>query len=293
MSGRTAAEWFDQVTGEVRRVRYVRNRPVIEFTPKRRGQQVEALDALCYAWGVRQSPAVKAIDLRARAAAPADRAAAFTRRCAAHAAAAAPIVDGQLGGPVQRMSAARVKLLRSSSAQVEMRVLADLKPYPGNARTHSARQVKQIARSMRQWGFTIPILIDEDDMILAGHGRKLAAERLKLEEAPCLVARGWSDAQKKAYVIADNKLAENARWDDDLLIAEITALREEDPTIDLVIGFDERELDKLAEDIAERAAPKLKGLNYSIVVRCEGELQQRELLAAFEEQGLKCEALIA
>jgi ParB-like chromosome segregation protein Spo0J len=191
------------------------------------------------------------------------------------------------------MSAARVKLLRSSSAQVEMRTLADLKPYPGNARTHSARQVKQIARSMRQWGFTIPILIDEDDMILAGHGRKLAAERLKLDEAPCLVARGWSDAQKKAYVIADNKLAENARWDDDLLIAEITALREEDPTIDLVIGFDERELDKLAEDIAERAAPKLKGLNYSIVVRCEGERQQRELLAAFEEQGLKCEALIA
>ena len=63
-----AANWFDQVTGEVRRVRYVRNRPVIEFTPKRRGQQVEALDALCYAWGVRQSPAVKAIDLRARAA---------------------------------------------------------------------------------------------------------------------------------------------------------------------------------------------------------------------------------
>ena len=85
---------------------------------------------------------------------------------------------------------------------------------------------------------------------------------MRLEEAPCLVARGWSDAQKKAYVIADNKLAENARWDDDLLIAEITALREEDPTIDLVIGFDEREVDKLAEDIAERAAPKLKGLNY-------------------------------
>jgi phage terminase large subunit GpA-like protein len=67
VSDELPANWFDQVTGEVRRVRYVRNRPVIEFTPKRRGQQVEALDALCYAWGVRQSPAVKAIDLRARA----------------------------------------------------------------------------------------------------------------------------------------------------------------------------------------------------------------------------------
>ena len=64
----TIEDWFDQVTGEVRRVRYVRNRPVIEFVPKRRGQRTEALDALCYAWGVRQSPAVKAIDLRARAA---------------------------------------------------------------------------------------------------------------------------------------------------------------------------------------------------------------------------------
>ncbi|HTV35930.1 MAG TPA: terminase gpA endonuclease subunit, partial [Xanthobacteraceae bacterium] len=68
VSDELPANWFDQVTGEVRRVRYVRNRPVIEFTPKRRGQQVEALDALCYAWAVRQSPAVKAIDLRARAA---------------------------------------------------------------------------------------------------------------------------------------------------------------------------------------------------------------------------------
>ena len=67
-SDELSEDWFDQVTGEIRRVRYVRNRPVIEFTPKRRGQRLEALDALCYAWAVRQSPAVKAIDLRARAA---------------------------------------------------------------------------------------------------------------------------------------------------------------------------------------------------------------------------------
>src|ERR1700693_123165 len=102
------------------------------------------------------------------------------------------------------MNEQRGKITKWPGAKVEMRVLADLKPYPGNARTHSARQIKQIARSMRQWGFTMPILIDENDMILAGHGRALAAERLKLEEAPCVVARGWSEPQKKASVTADN-----------------------------------------------------------------------------------------
>src|SRR5215468_526674 len=90
-------------------------------------------------------------------------------------------------------------------------------PYARNARTHSPAQIAQIAASIREWGFTVPVLIDEAGMIIAGHGRVLAAQQLGLGEVPVIVARGWTEAQKKAYVIADNKLTENGGWDEALL----------------------------------------------------------------------------
>ena len=93
-------------------------------------------------------------------------------------------------------------------------------PYARNARTHSPEQIEQIAASIREWGFTVPVLIDEAGMIIAGHGRVLAAQQLGLLEVPVIVARGWTDAQKRAYVIADNKLTENGGWDDDLLAGD-------------------------------------------------------------------------
>ena len=96
------------------------------------------------------------------------------------------------------------------ASNVEMRAIAGLVPYARNSRTHSPEQVDQIAASMREWGWTNPILVDEKDTIIAGHGRVLAAQKLGLTDAPVMVARGWSDAQKRAYVIADNKLALNA-----------------------------------------------------------------------------------
>src|SRR5882724_6854758 len=111
-----------------------------------------------------------------------------------------------------------------SAHNVGRRPLAALVPYAGNARTHSPEQVEQIAASIREWGWTMPILIDEKDGILAGHGRVLAARRLGVTEVPVVVALGWSEAQKKAYALADNKLAENAGWDRDLLKVEIGAL---------------------------------------------------------------------
>lgn len=85
--------------------------------------------------------------------------------------------------------------------------VADLIPYARNARTHSDEQVAQIAASIREFGFTNPVIIDEQNNIIAGHGRVLAAQKLKMKEAPCIQVTGWTDAQKKAYVIADNKLA--------------------------------------------------------------------------------------
>jgi ParB-like chromosome segregation protein Spo0J len=101
---------------------------------------------------------------------------------------------------------------------VERRPIEALVPYARNARTHSPEQVAQIAASLREWGWTMPVLVDDEGTILAGHGRILAARQLGFPDIPVVVARGWSDAKRRAYIIADNKLAENAGWDCRLLV---------------------------------------------------------------------------
>ena len=93
----------------------------------------------------------------------------------------------------------------------------ELIPYANNSRTHSPDQVSQIAASIKEFGFSNPILIDSECGIIAGHGRLLAANKLKLDEVPTITLANLSEAQKKAYIIADNKLALNAGWDDELL----------------------------------------------------------------------------
>lgn len=127
---------------------------------------------------------------------------------------------------------------------VERRKIADLVPYARNSRTHSEAQIAQIAESIKEWGWTIPVLIDPEGGIIAGHGRVMAAELLKIDEVPTMTAVGWSEAQKRAYVIADNKLALNAGWDDDALKDEINALTDMDADISL-IGFSNGELQNL------------------------------------------------
>ena len=128
--------------------------------------------------------------------------------------------------------------------QVERRPLAALIPSARNARTHSDAQVAQIAASIREWGWTMPILVDEAGMIIAGHGRVLAAARLDLDAVPVMVARGWSDAQKRAYLIADNKLGLNAGWNEELLRIEMADLMTMGFELPLM-GFSERELSAL------------------------------------------------
>lgn len=118
------------------------------------------------------------------------------------------------------------------------RKVADLIPYANNSRTHSDEQINQVASSIKEFGFTNPVLIDQDGGIIAGHGRVLAAKKLKLTEVPCVELQGLTDAQKKAYVIADNQLALNAGWNLDLLKLEIEGLTEVDFDIDL-LGFDD------------------------------------------------------
>lgn len=151
---------------------------------------------------------------------------------------------------------ARNEPVLSSSGQkwpadaVFRRKTADLVPYARNARTHSDAQVAQIAASIKEWGWTTPVLVDETGMIIAGHGRVMAARKLGLPEVPVMVADGWSDAQKRAYVLADNQLAMNAGWDTDLLKVELQGLAAEDFEMDL-IGFDEKFLSGLLSEPTE------------------------------------------
>ena len=141
-----------------------------------------------------------------------------------------------------------------TAPQITHRSPATLTPWPRNARTHSKKQIRQIVASIRQFGFTVPVLIDEAGTILAGHGRVAAATVLGLATVPCLQLTHLSEAQKRAYVLADNKLALNAGWDEDLLATELGALLATDLDLDIgVTGFSIPEVDALLATVAPRS----------------------------------------
>jgi ParB-like chromosome segregation protein Spo0J len=121
--------------------------------------------------------------------------------------------------------------------KIEQIQTADLIPYARNTRTHSEAQVAQIAGSIREFGFTNPVLIDKDNGIIAGHGRVMAAQKLGLAKVPCVRLAHLTDTQRRAYIIADNKLALNAGWDEEMLGIELADLREADFDLGL-LGFD-------------------------------------------------------
>ena len=134
--------------------------------------------------------------------------------------------------------------------KIERRKVDDLVPYARNARTHSNEQVMQIAASIKEWGWTNPILVDEEGGIIAGHGRVLAALKLGIKDVPTMTASGWTDAQKRAYILADNQLALNAGWDMDLLKVELSDLDDMEFDVDL-IGFDGDFLANILNDPTE------------------------------------------
>jgi hypothetical protein len=138
--------------------------------------------------------------------------------------------------------------------KIEQLPTADLIPYARNTRTHSPEQVAQIAGSIREFGFTNPVLIDGENGIIAGHGRVMAASKLGLAKVPCIRLAHLTDTQKRAYIIADNKLALNAGWDEEMLALELADLREADFDLGL-LGFSENDLG--AFDIEEAEMPTL------------------------------------
>lgn len=130
------------------------------------------------------------------------------------------------------------------SITITQRKVDELIPYARNSRTHSDEQVAQIAASIKEFGWTNPILVDGEGVIIAGHGRLMAARKLGFDEVPTIELRDLTEAQKKAYVIADNRLALNAGWDNEMLTLELGELAAEGYNMDL-LGFDTKELDAL------------------------------------------------
>ena len=153
--------------------------------------------------------------------------------------------------------------------QIERRELASLIPYARNARKHGPRQIAEIAESMRQFGWTMPLLIDERGQVIAGHGRILAAERLGWTEGPVMVARGWTAAQVRAYRLADNEIAAHSTWDLGMLRAELADLSELGIDLELM-GF--AASDALSpEDTAKAGLPQalqLEPAREYVVVMC-------------------------
>lgn len=144
--------------------------------------------------------------------------------------------------------------------KVERRPIAELIAYARNARTHSPEQVDQLAASMMEWGWTNPVLQDEEGVLVAGHGRIMAAQKLvaagheRFATAPVMTARGWSKAQIKAYRIADNELALKAEWSPELLRIELNELKDLGFDLDLT-GFGADEIDNLFEQSEEPTPP--------------------------------------
>lgn len=142
------------------------------------------------------------------------------------------------------------------AGSVERRAVSDLVPYARNSRTHSAAQVSQLAASIREFGWTTPVLIDEANTIIAGHGRVMAAQQLGIDSVPVHVCSDWNDAKRRAYTIADNRLALNAGWDMELLAVELDELRDLEFDMDL-LGFEAAELNDL---IGTPSVPPLDGM---------------------------------
>ena len=163
------------------------------------------------------------------------------------------------------------------SLAIEYRAIDELIPFVNNARTHNDEQVAQIAASIKEFGWTNPILVDDGRGVIAGHGRLMAARKLGYENVPTIDLEGLSDAQKRAYILADNKLAENAGWDNDLLKIELGGLDDEGFDLSL-IGFSQIDLNNLLNDQKPKGSlsDKFGAPPFSVLNAREGWWQDRK-----------------
>lgn len=187
----------------------------------------------------------------------------------------------------------------SKELKVEYVDIDSILPYINNAKLHPPEQVAQIAASIREFGFTQPILIDETNTILAGHGRLMASQKLKLKQVPVLRLDYMSEAQKKAYILADNKLTMNSGFNNELLKLEFDTLKEMDFDLNLT-GFTSDEISDLGLNLAmgEDFQPNLPSENnditdapkYKLIISLDSEEEQQDLFNELKSQGYKVKA---
>lgn len=175
----------------------------------------------------------------------------------------------------------------------ETRKPSELSPYCNNARTHTPEQIEQIAASIREFGFINPIIIDANNGVIAGHARLQAAQSIGLASVPVLRVEHLTEAQKKAYIIADNKLALNADWNMELLNLELQELQELDFDLELT-GFSLDEVSSLL-DVSDNESEELKEEEYvetfEVVIECSDESSQQKIYNKLVSEGYKCRVL--
>ena len=154
-----------------------------------------------------------------------------------------------------------------------------LKPYENNARTHSEAQIEKIAKSIQEFGFVNPVLIDSEFGIIAGHGRVLGAKKLGMTDVPCIFIEDLNEAQKRAYILADNKLALDAGWDNDILIEELEALKDLDFDISIT-GFEDVNISDKLEDINDNFYEDTKRVEHKL------KIDRTEIILTDEEYNL-------
>lgn len=177
--------------------------------------------------------------------------------------------------------------------EIVYKSINELKPYQNNSRTHDKEQIEQICKSIKEYGWTNPVLIDEKGMIIAGHGRVEAGKKLDIKEVPCIVLSGLTETQKKAYVIADNKMALNAGWNEELLKIELRSLQQENFDLGLV-GFDEKEIEKILGEIEIEEEPEeefteiLNEEHNYIILYFDNEIDWLQAESLFNLKKVKC-----
>lgn len=167
-------------------------------------------------------------------------------------------------------------------------------PYERNPRKNE-EAVEKVAKSLEAYGWRQPIVVDDKMVVIVGHTRLLAAQRLGMKAVPVLVAKDLTPEQVKAYRLADNRTHEEAEWDPELLKLEIADLDALGYNLELT-GFDAKEIEralKTLDDTPADTSSQLDGLVFQVIVQCESEAQQLALLERFEKEGLACRALIS
>jgi ParB-like chromosome segregation protein Spo0J len=167
-------------------------------------------------------------------------------------------------------------------------------PYVNNARTHSDEQIDQIASSIREFGFRSPVLVGKDNMIIAGHGRVLAAKKLGLKKVPYIDCSDMSEIKTKAYILADNRIALNAGWDAQMLALEIQGLAVTDMDMAL-LGFSDKELEEYLGNAEDEIVADDDGIDDGnknlLMIECITENELQQLFDEMKERGFECKIL--